>query len=132
MVMRRDTCLLTVAFVLTALLAYGVQVRDHDATWLAPPEEASKLNPLAARTDAVAGGRKLFHQRCSTCHGEDGHGTTKAPDLTQPAVQEQSDGALFWKISGGNTRQGMPAFSFLPELQRWQLVLRVRAAASSP
>jgi mono/diheme cytochrome c family protein len=132
MVMRRDTCLLTVAFVLTALLAYGVQVRDHDATWLAPLEEASKLNPLAARTDAVAGGRKLFHQRCSTCHGEDGHGTTKAPDLTQPAVQEQSDGALFWKISGGNSRQGMPAFSFLPELQRWQLVLRVRAAASSP
>ena len=130
--MCRDTCLLTVAFVLTALLAYGVQVRDHDATWLAPVEQASKSNPLATRPDAVAGGRKLFHQRCSTCHGEDGRGTTRAPDLTQPAVQEQSDGALFWKISGGNSRQGMPAFSFLPELQRWQLVLRVRAAASSP
>jgi mono/diheme cytochrome c family protein len=130
--MCRDTCLLTVAFVLTALLAYGVQVRDHDATWVAPVEEASKSNPLATRLDAVAGGRKLFHQRCSTCHGEDGRGTTRAPDLTQPAVQEQSDGVLFWKISGGNSRQGMPAFSFLPELQRWQLVLRVRAAASSP
>jgi mono/diheme cytochrome c family protein len=130
--MCRDTCLLTVAFVLTALLAYGVQVRDHDAMWLAPVEEASKSNPLATRPDAVAGGRKLFHQRCSTCHGEDGRGTTRAPDLTQPDVQGQSDGALFWKISGGNSRQGMPAFSFLPEPQRWQLVLHVRAAASSP
>jgi ribosomal protein S6E (S10) len=45
-------------------------------------------------------------------------------------VQQQSDGALFWKISGGNSRQGMPAFSFLPEPQRWQLVLHIRASAS--
>jgi hypothetical protein len=44
----------------------------------------------------------------------------------QPDVQAQSDGALFWKISSGNTHSGMPAFSFLPEPQRWQLVLRLR------
>jgi mono/diheme cytochrome c family protein len=129
--MGRGMSLLTVVFALTALLAPGAQVRDRDATWLAPVEEASRLNPLATRTDAAAGGRKLFRQRCSACHGEDGRGTTKAPDLSQPAVQQQSDGALFWKISGGNSRQGMPAFSFLPEPQRWQLVLHIRAAASS-
>jgi mono/diheme cytochrome c family protein len=130
--MRRDACLLPVVFVLTPLLGYGIQVRDRDATWLAPAAEASKPNPLATRTDVAAGGRKLFHQRCSTCHGEDGRGTQRAPDLSQLAVQGQSDGALFWKISGGNSRQGMPAFSFLPEPQRWQLVLHVRAVASSP
>jgi hypothetical protein len=44
-------------------------------------------------------------------------------------VQSQRDGALFWKISTGNTREGMPAFSFLPEPQRWQLVLHVRGLA---
>ncbi len=130
--MLRNTFLLTVLFVLVSLLAYGDQVRDRDAMWVAPAEDALKVNPLAARTEAVAGGRKLFHQHCSECHGEDARGTTKAPDLTQSDVQAQTDGALFWKISGGNSRQGMPTFSFLPAPQRWQLVLQVRAAASSP
>jgi mono/diheme cytochrome c family protein len=114
-----------------SLVLQGAQVRERDASWTAPAEEASRLNPLATRPDAVAGGAKIFQQRCSTCHGEDGRGTTKAPDLSQPGVQGQSDGALFWKISGGNSRQGMPSFSFLPEPQRWQVVLRVRAIASS-
>jgi mono/diheme cytochrome c family protein len=132
MVMLRNTWVVTVLFVLMSLIADGVQVRDRDVTWVAPSDDALKANPLASRTDALAGGRKLFHQRCSTCHGEAARGTTKAPDLTQPDVQAQSDGALFWKISGGNSHQGMPAFSFLPEPQRWQLVLHVRAAASSP
>ncbi len=127
--MRRGTCLLTVLFVLMSLLASGGQVRERDAAWVAPSEDAVTVNPLAIRTDAAAGGRKLFHHYCSTCHGEDARGSTKGPDLTQPDVQAQTDGALFWKISGGNAHQGMPAFSFLPGPQRWQLVLHVRAAA---
>lgn len=40
--------------------------------------------------------------------------------------RHKPDGALFWKISSGNAHEGMPAFSFLPELQRWQLVLQLR------
>ena len=122
---------LFVLMVLTPVLAQEVHVRDRDADWAAPREEAVRINPLAGRTDAVAGGAKLFHQRCSTCHGDDGRGSTRAPDLTQPDVQAQTDGALFWKISGGNSRLGMPAFSYLPEPQRWQLVLQLRAIATA-
>ena len=47
-------------------------------------------------------------------------------DLQLPVVQEQSDGVLFWKITNGNARKGMPSFSKLPELQRWQIVLYIR------
>jgi hypothetical protein len=46
-------------------------------------------------------------------------------------VEAETDGALFWKVSSGNSHSGMPAFSFLPELQRWQLVLHVRSLASA-
>jgi hypothetical protein len=46
--------------------------------------------------------------------------------LQLPLVQQQSDGVLFWKITNGNTRRGMPSFSKLPELQRWQIVLYIR------
>ena len=111
---------------LSALL--DAQVPEADSGWKAPPREASRSNPLASRPDAAAGGAKLFQQRCVSCHGADGRGSSKGPDLTRPSVQAQTDGSLFWKISTGNSRSGMPAFSFLPPLQRWQLVLHLRAA----
>jgi mono/diheme cytochrome c family protein len=105
----------------------GQGVRERDPHWLAPERDASRPNPLAGRPDAEPGGRKIFQQRCATCHADDGRGTPKGPDLAQPDVQSESDGALFWKITGGNTRAGMPTFSSLPEAQRWQLVLRLRS-----
>lgn len=115
------------------LLATGFglrQARERDLDWVAPPEAASRRNPLENQPSAEAGGRKLFEQRCAACHGDDGKGTNKAPDLTEPDVQKQSDGALFWKIAHGNTRRGMPTFSYLPEPQRWQVILRLRTLAA--
>ena len=112
-------------------LAQEARTRDRDSNWAAPSQAASKANPLANRPDAAVGGAKVFQQRCSTCHGEEGRGTTKAPDLVQPDVQAQSDGALFWKITSGNAHAGMPTFSFLSEPQRWQLVLHLRALATT-
>jgi mono/diheme cytochrome c family protein len=109
-----------------SLAVVTAQVRQRDDTWDAPPNAAAKQNPLANRPDAAAGGAKLFQDRCATCHGADARGTEDAPDLLQPDVQAQTDGALFWKISTGNSRVGMPTFSFLPEVQRWQLVLHLR------
>lgn len=129
---------LHVAFLLALVgslpaVAQEARPRDRDQGWVAPAKVTSKPNPLVNRPEATAGGAKVFQQRCSTCHGDEGHGTTKAPDLMADDIQAQSDGALFWKISGGNAHAGMPAFSFLPEPQRWQLVLHLRAlAAVSP
>jgi mono/diheme cytochrome c family protein len=101
----------------------------REREWVAPASANAKVNPLADRPDAAAGGRKLFHERCSSCHGDDAKGTSHGPGLAKAGVQAQSDGALFWKISSGNTRTGMPTFSFLPSAQRWQLVLHLRAQA---
>ena len=118
---------LTGLFVLIAARTPGAQAPDRDAIWIAPAHHSSRMNPFAGRTDAAAGGRKVFHQRCASCHGGDGRGTPKAPNLTDRDVPSQTDGALFWKISHGNAHTGMPAFSFLPEPQRWQLILHLRA-----
>lgn len=97
-----------------------------DAAWKAPPEAAARKNPLADNPDAVRGGRKLFLRNCSECHGKDGRGCERAPDLHLEVVQKQSGGELFWKITNGNSGRGMPAWSRLPEAQRWQLVLFLR------
>jgi mono/diheme cytochrome c family protein len=116
---------------LTAAAVGAIQVRERDDTWSAPADAAELTNPLADRPETAAGGRKLYVQRCANCHGPNGEGSPKAPDLTLPAVQRQSDGALFWKISSGNSRAGMPAFSYLPTPQRWQLVVFLRTLRSA-
>jgi mono/diheme cytochrome c family protein len=101
---------------------------QQDPTWHAPADAASRPNPLATKPQTAAGGRKLFVRNCMECHGKDGAGIEKkrSADLQLPVVQQQSDGVLFWKITNGNTGRGMPSFSKVPELQRWQIVLYIR------
>jgi mono/diheme cytochrome c family protein len=105
----------------------------QDPNWRAPADAASRANPLARKPEAAAGGEKLFRRNCVECHGEGGSGVAKknAADLLLPEVQSQSDGMLFWKLTNGNTDRGMPSFSRLPELQRWQLVLYLRTLNNS-
>jgi mono/diheme cytochrome c family protein len=99
---------------------------QQDPGWRVPSEAVEKRNPLAERPELAAGGKKLFTRNCVECHGKSGEGLKKAADLQLPKVQGQSDGALFWKITNGNPDRGMPSFSRLPELQRWQIVLYLR------
>jgi hypothetical protein len=37
-------------------------------------------------------------------------------------VQQATPGALFWILTNGVVRHGMPVWSKLPEAQRWQIV----------
>ncbi len=100
----------------------------QDPNWQAPAEAAHKANPLAKRPQLAGGGRKLFMRNCVECHGEDAGGLERkhSANLRLPAVQEQSDGTLFWKITNGNQGRGMPSFSQIPEMQRWQIILYLR------
>jgi mono/diheme cytochrome c family protein len=99
-----------------------------DPEWRAPAEAVARENPIASRLELTGGGKKLFARDCVECHGRDGAGMEKkhSADLQLPSVQQQSDGTLFWKITNGNAKRGMPSFSKIPELQRWQIVLYIR------
>jgi mono/diheme cytochrome c family protein len=112
---------------LVVCIVSAVSAQDRRATWIAPASADARQNPVARRADVLPGGRKMFEQRCRVCHRADGTGTTRGPNLAIARVLQQSDGALYWKISSGNTRTGMPSFSFLPESQRWQLVAYIRS-----
>jgi mono/diheme cytochrome c family protein len=98
----------------------------QDPSWQPPADAAERVNPLAGKLQLAAGGRKLFAHNCLECHGQRGEGLKKAANLQLPAVQAQSDGALFWKITNRNSDRGMPSWSRLPEMQRWQIVLYLR------
>ena len=99
--------------------------------WEAPADVAAKKNPLQGKPELAAGGKKIFDRMCKVCH-DSGSTQQKGPHLDSPDVQAESDGALYWKISSGNSRSGMPNFSTLPDGQRWQLVLYIRSLAHKP
>jgi mono/diheme cytochrome c family protein len=88
----------------------------------APQKAAARRNPLEHDLDAIAAGRKLFVLHCAECHGEMAEGGRKAPSLLAEQVQQATPGTLFWIMTNGVVRHGMPVWSKLPEPQRWQIV----------
>lgn len=111
-----------------SVIALCQEMKTVDPDWKVPEKAARQQNPFRERPELAAGGRKIFDRNCMQCHGDESHERrNNAPDLASPAVQQETDGALYWRISSGNARKGMPSFSSLPEAQRWQLVLYIRS-----
>ena len=98
----------------------------------APPKAAARRNPLEHDPEAVAAGGKLFAQHCAECHGDTAAGSKKAPSLHADEVQQATPGVLFWLLTNGVVRRGMPVWSRLPEPQRWQLVSFIRSLTPAP
>jgi mono/diheme cytochrome c family protein len=100
------------------------QPRQHYYEEMAKaPEKAQKLsNPFADDPDAPLAGRKLFEQHCSECHGGSAEGGRRGPSLRAAPVRTATPGTLFWILTNGVVRRGMPVWSKLPEQQRWQIV----------
>jgi mono/diheme cytochrome c family protein len=125
-----------VAF-LTALLSsalVAVSEEQSKAQWTAPATEARKKNPVASNESSTAAGQKIYLKRCVACHGKTGNGD--GPDaadlgihpakLSDPAVREQTDGALFWKITVG--KKPMPNYgSRLSPTDRWNVINYLRS-----
>jgi mono/diheme cytochrome c family protein len=88
----------------------------------APRKASGRPNPLEHDPHAVAAGEKLFGLHCAECHGNLAEGSRKAPSLLADPVQQAMPGTLFWILTNGVVRRGMPVWSKLPEAQRWQIV----------
>lgn len=92
-----------------------------------PGKAAARVNPLEHDPQAPTAGAKLFKLHCAECHGATAQGGRKAPSLLADEVQQASPGALFWILTNGVVRRGMPVWSKLPEPQRWQLVTYIKS-----
>lgn len=101
--------------------------------WVAPAKEHATRNPLPADGKTRARGEALAKTNCMPCHGPTykGNGPAamalnpKPADWTSPRVQDETDGALFWKISTG--LGAMPPWKQLPPNDRWALIRFIRS-----
>ena len=101
--------------------------------WLAPIHVDTLKNPFANNEKAVIEGQKIYESMCWTCHGKTGKGDGPASkglipapaDHTSEKVQNQSDGAIFWKTSKGKGQMA-PYEKVLSKQQRWKVVSFIR------
>jgi mono/diheme cytochrome c family protein len=104
--------------------------------WVAPSRAAKKANPVKPDSASLDAGKRIYDRECLSCHGPKGAGDgAKAADLERkpgnlasPAMWEQSDGALFWKISEG--KSPMPATkTLISDDERWHVINFLRTLA---
>jgi thiosulfate dehydrogenase len=97
--------------------------------------EAPKVANPVAKTDVnLIDGIKLYGQHCAICHGT-AKGAASAspvakglnpapPQLASEGVEDDPEGATFWKIKHGIRWTGMPAWkATLDDRQIWTLAL---------
>jgi len=94
----------------------------HVALREVPEKDRVRPNPMEGQTDSTAAGGKLYEEHCAECHGKKAEGTRRAPSLLRQEVQQATPGAIFWVLTNGVVRRGMPDWSKLPEPERWQIV----------
>jgi mono/diheme cytochrome c family protein len=97
----------------------------------APEKARAKRNPLETDPEAVAAGKILFERHCAECHGATAESGKKGPSLRAAEVQDAAPGAIFWILTNGVVRKGMPVWSKLPEPQRWQLVSYIKSLGAA-
>ncbi len=113
-------------------LSWAGAVRE----WKAPAAAIATKNPVE-KAGALKLGQALFQENCVICHGKTGKGDGEAAAAMKPpprsladkAVQAQTDGELFWKISEG--REAMPGWKSISEKERWSLVHFIRTLAGT-
>ena len=125
----RNFAAVVVALHLSFLFAVSAQAADkrfHDA----PDSAKTMQNPYEQQTAAINAGKTLYARNCLSCHGKAGHGTGNIPSLVDGKLQGVASGEVFWFITQGDKDNGMPAWAFLPEQSRWQIVTFVEALAA--
>jgi mono/diheme cytochrome c family protein len=137
MTRRAPSCprakLLAFLAILLGSTLVAVSEEQSKDKWTAPAAEARKKNPVAVNESSLAAGQKIYLKRCVQCHGKMGNGD--GPDaadlgihpakLSDPVIREETDGALFWKVTVG--KKPMPNYGTrLSPTDRWNVINYLR------
>ena len=94
---------------------------------LAAQDAAPSLAASKASNNDSSRAQQSFAKRCAGCHGLDGKGAERAPDIvTNPKVRQFTDEQLFQILQNGVPNTSMPAFDYLGDDLLRALVLHLR------
>ena len=97
---RRAAC--TVATLICLLIVSHAQTNIH------------RTERLKQSNQALTAGQRIFESRCAHCHGLNGKGGERAPDIaTRPEVVRLSDSEILKVLRDGILQDGMPPFAAL-------------------
>ncbi len=125
---------LTVDLLMSAWLV-DLSASAHEGHRHAPASAKKLKNPVSATEENIEAGRTLFNRNCASCHGEDGKAKTdtaaalkvKPTDLNGHEMHGITDGEIYWVITNGIKKSGMPALNAKTKpTERWQMALYVK------
>lgn len=100
----------------TAILACAGLQGQHAAT------------PMRHEPATTALGKRTYGSACTSCHGLDGRGTERAPNIADSAeIRDLADAEIAKIIINGLPDGGMPAFHSLTEVQVRSIVAFLRS-----
>ena len=106
-------------FGLLIIMLAGAVLHSHAQNPQPQPEESV--------ADKTSEGRQIFATNCAACHGLDGSGTQRAPNIAaSDRIQRLSSADILRIVSEGVPGTGMPGFSSLGEARLKAVVAYVR------
>lgn len=111
---------------LVLLFAAGWNLMCGANAW--SQNKAAKLSPPTANAQNASTGKRAYSANCGGCHGLDGKGGERAPDIaTRPEARQLSNAAILQILEKGVPNTSMPSFRFLDAKTRTSLVAHLRA-----
>jgi cytochrome c oxidase cbb3-type subunit 3 len=112
----RDLVRLLAAF---GVVSLGVSGQDTPSRQPKPQRNSASVKSQSSSE----AGRTLFDSTCAACHGLDGRGGERGPDIaTRQQVVQLSDAETLVVLRNGKIAAGMPAFGSLGSVQLKQLL----------
>jgi putative heme-binding domain-containing protein len=109
---------------LTLLAAGSILICGANA-WT--QSKSAKPSPAKANAAAAPAGKRAYSANCAGCHGLDGKGGERAPDIvTRAQARQLSDAAILQILQNGVPNTSMPSFRFLDAKTRASLVAHLR------
>jgi mono/diheme cytochrome c family protein len=131
--MKLSGSIVTGTFAMVIALLFAFVPFPQKKERIVPPDAAKEKNPIKINASSLSAGKNIYNLKCVACHGIKGKGDgpksgefdEKPQDFTDANFRKQSDGALCWKITLGNTT--MPCFKHqMTKEQRWQVIAYIR------
>ncbi len=122
---------MTIRFILFALLNLSSVLLMAQTPWEVPADRNAKLSLAEFADQNGTSGRDLYQTNCKSCHGDPGKNNPiklvpPPPDPATALMQQNTDGALHFKISEG--RGPMPAFrNVLSSADIWNVIAFIRS-----